>query len=72
VNVRPIARTRFGKADVRQVLPRFIDIFAEIGFGVRPIGRDDIESTRQVFGGPTGADDSSANDCDDVLVCCMT
>ena len=28
------------------------------------IGRDDIESARQVFSGPTGADDSSANNGD--------
>src|SRR6266446_2047958 len=57
-----IARRAFGKADVRQVFPGFVDVFAEIGFGVRSgIGRDDIESTRQVFSGPTGADDSSAD-----------
>src|SRR5260370_263298 len=60
-----IARRAFGKTDVRQVLPRFIDIFAEIGFGVWSwISHDDIESSREIFGGPTGADDSSANDCD--------
>ena len=60
-----IARRAFGKADARQVLPGFVDVFAQIGFGVRRgIGRDDIESAREIFSGPAGADDSSANNGD--------
>ncbi len=60
-----VARRAGGQADVREVRPGFIHILAQVGFGVwRGIGRDDVETPGEILSGPTGADDSCADDGD--------